>query len=297
MSFEGNWLIRRLDYNALVLDYCRFQIAGGNWSDEVPIFKAQEAVSDAKDNFQLELSFQMKASPEALYQASRRDGQGAIFLVSETPERFQITLNGKPFTWQDAGFWLDTSFRKCSIGAYVKEGENKIGLGAKWERALELETSYIVGDFAVKNKNYREFAIIPEEDVVEGENLVEEGYPFFAGSVELQKTIELEFRPEEAVLSFPDLPATVTEVEINGKIAGSIIWKPHSLEVAEFVKPGENRFLVRLTNTLHNLLGPHHHIRGEILSTSPRIFSDEANWKDEYTLLQWGTEGMKLTCK
>ena len=297
VSLKAPWLIRRLDYNALVLDYSRFQIAGGNWSEEAPLFKAQKAVSLAKEDFLIEFSFQVKASPEALFQASRREGQGEIFLVLETPQRFQITFNHKPLIWQDAGYWLDTSFRRFPIGPYLKEGENKIGLRAKWERRLELETSYIVGDFAVENKNYRKFAIIPEAQEVAGENLVEEGYPFFAGSLVLEKITELKFRPQSGLLSFPGLPATVAEVEINEKSAGAIIWKPYSLEVAQFLQAGKNRVLVRLTNTLHNLLGPHHHTRGEILSTSPRVFSDEANWKDEYTLLPWGIEGIKLTCK
>lgn len=295
VSLKGHWRIRRLDYNALVLDYSRFQIGGGNWSDEVPLFKAQKAASLAKEDLQLELSFQVKASPEALFQASRREGQGEIFLVLETPEKFQITINQEPLIWQDAGYWLDTSFRKFPIGPYLKEGENKIGLKSKWDQSLELETSYIVGDFAVENKNYREFAIIPEGEVIEGENLVEEGYPFFAGSLELEKIIELKTKPQRAPLSFQGLPAAVTEVEVNGKSAGAIIWKPYSLEIAQFLQAGKNQFLLRLTNTLHNLLGPHHHTRGEILSTSPRIFSDETNWKDEYTLLQWGIKGIRLT--
>jgi hypothetical protein len=294
VALKGLWLIRRHDYNALVLDYCRFQTAGGSWSDVVPIFKAQKAVSDAKEEFQLELSFQMQAKPAALFQASRRAGQGEIFLVLETPEKFQTTINQKPLPWQDAGYWLDTSFRKCSIGPYLKEGENKVVLGGKWDQALELETAYIAGDFGVENKNYREFAIVPEKEEVEGEDLVKKGYPFFAGSVELEKAVELEFRLEKALLSFQDLPATVTEVKINGKSAGAIIWKPYSLEVGPFLQAGENRFLLRLTNTLHNLLGPHHHTQGEIISTSPRRFSDEVNWKDEYTLLRWGIRGMKL---
>jgi len=304
VPLKGPWLIRRLDYNVLVLDYCRFQIAGGNWSDEVPLFKVQKAVSLTKEDFRIEFSFQVKASPESLFQAlpagrqaSRRDGEGEIFLVLETPQRFQITINDKPHIWQDAGYWLDTSFRRFPIGPYLKEGENKIGLTANWAQNLELETTYIVGDFAVENKNYKEFAIIPEAQEVGGKNLVEEGYPFFAGSLELEKIVELKVAPERALVSFQSLPATATEVEINGKSAGAIIWEPYFLEVARFLKAAKNRVLVRLTNTLHNLLGPHHHTRGEILSTSPRVFSDEANWKDDYTLLPWGINGITLTCK
>ena len=46
--------------------------------------------------------------------------------------------------------------------------------------------------------------------------------------------------------------SSVAEVQLNGRDAGTLIWSPYRLDISEFVKPGENRLKIRVTNTEAN---------------------------------------------
>jgi hypothetical protein len=73
------------------------------------------------------------------------------------------------------------------------------------------------------------------------------------------------------------------------------------MDITRAVKPGRNRLKLTLTNSLRNLLGPHHHRDGELIRTSPGSFSGgEPNWfdlrlagtpkiwRDDYHLIAFG---------
>ena len=93
-----------------------------------------------------------------------------------------------------------------------------------------------------------------------------------------------------AALALDGLDATVTIARVNGKEAGTIVWRPHALDISSLLVEGENTLELELVGTLHNLLGPHHHQDGEILAVSPATFSDWLNWTDDYTFVRFGVD-------
>ena len=93
-----------------------------------------------------------------------------------------------------------------------------------------------------------------------------------------------------AALALDGLDATVTIVRVNGKEAGTLVWRPHELDISSLLVEGENTLELELIGTLHNLLGPHHHRDGEVLAVSPATFSDWLNWTDDYTFVRFGVE-------
>jgi hypothetical protein len=60
--------------------------------------------------------------------------------------------------------------------------------------------------------------------------------------------------------------SSVAEVQINGHDAGTLIWSPYRLDITKFVKPGENRLKIRVTNTEANAraVGSTHNILANI---------------------------------
>ena len=91
--------------------------------------------------------------------------------------------------------------------------------------------------------------------------------------------------------------AIVVEIRVNGKVVDPLLWQPWEREVTELLQVGENRIEVKVVNSLRNLLGPHHHRKGELLRVNPGSFSDESNWVDSYSFVPFGFVGARLVWK
>ncbi len=119
------------------------------------------------------------------------------------------------------------------------------------ELETEIESIYIVGEFAVENIENREFKIVEEDDSYMGGDLTRRGYPFYAGEISVECNFNLEREPQGKVfLVLGGLHATVVEIKVNDRIAGHIFLKPYEIEITDFVKPGQNRLEIKLVNTL-----------------------------------------------
>jgi len=124
-------------------------------------------------------------------------------------------------------------------------------------------------------------------------DLVTDGYPFYAGSFLFSQKFKV--KPSGKVfLKFENFNAIVAKVTVNKKEAGLVFLPPYQIEVTEFLKKGENLLEIEITNSLRNLLGPHHHQKAELLSVGPYSFSNEKNWTDSYSFIPFGLGKIKL---
>ena len=53
---------------------------------------------------------------------------------------------------------------------------------------------------------------------------------------------------------------------------------PWEIEITGAVREGDNQVEVELTNSLRNLLGPHHHTGGELNGVGPVTFTGNPGW-------------------
>jgi hypothetical protein len=60
--------------------------------------------------------------------------------------------------------------------------------------------------------------------------------------------------------------SAVAEVNVNGRPAGTLVWRPYRLDITPFLKPGQNHLRIRVTNTEANAraVGPSHGILSRI---------------------------------
>jgi hypothetical protein len=100
---------------------------------------------------------------------------------------------------------------------------------------------------------------------------------------------------QQCLLRFDDIGAIAATVWINSCKAGDIIWRPYEIDITRYLHPGRNRIEIDMVNSLHNLLGPHHDVRGEVRPfVGPDQFNDRANWTDTYYLRPFGVTGAAL---
>ena len=89
----------------------------------------------------------------------------------------------------------------------------------------------------------------------------------FSGSAIYEKSFLVpdSYRGKRLVLGLGRV-SSVAEVYVNGRQAGTLVWRPYRLDITEFIKPGENQLKIRVTNTEANAraVGPSHRILAHI---------------------------------
>ncbi|MBQ4130823.1 MAG: hypothetical protein IJD71_00605 [Clostridia bacterium] len=323
ISFDGEWDLSVTD-NALTLDYCDLFVNGEQTHKNIPVSDVQEILCAYRKKVNAEVVFSFKAETTNFE---------SLKLVVETPEIFNIFVNGKEIKKQDLGYFYDPAFRLLDIKPFVKIGDNEVKLCCEFVQSkavyenmdnalifeseknkltydMEIEAVYIVGDFAVKTNSPFEklpkralktdgnFFITTAPKTVKSGNMAEQGYPFFAGSMTFKKKITLGAdQIENRSLCFSELCSTVTEVKVNGKSAGKVMWKPYQVDLSDMLNASENEIEITVTGNLRNLLGPFHLGEGESTFVAPPQFihnsplwvgGENEDWVDSYCFVEFG---------
>ena len=302
LEFSNTWQIKS-DDNALTLDYCDVYFDGVLAYQNLPISDVQEKA----------LSFERKVNTKLVFRFNVKDlAFSKCELVVETPEIFDITVNGKAIEKAVKGYYFDKSFKVIDIFSCVKDGENEITLSCDFEQSkavyenvkkslefeseknklsydMELEAIYLKGDFAVKTDDCFEclerealrtkgnFYLTKAPDTLYSGDIVKQGYPFFAGSMTFKQKITL--TKDECncrSIKFARLGSTVIKVKVNGKDADKVMWQPYEVDVSDLLCEGENEIEITITGSLRNLLGPFHLSEGENHWVAPNCFFHES---------------------
>ncbi|MCD6386365.1 hypothetical protein J7M23_11380, partial [Candidatus Sumerlaeota bacterium] len=288
IELPDKWDYERLTPNALLIDYCKFKVNGKQWSRRLPVWQAFQQIKEHPymSKFTLQFDFEIGFDIQANHQ---------LVLVCETPDAFQIFVNDKQVHPAGNDYLYDMSFKKIDILESARKGNNTVRIHGTLQEDTELENIFIAGNFAVKQTADGSFILLNEPTQLSSRNLVQQGYPFFAGAIVLSQSIKLTPEKEERIfLAFEQLDAIVAEVMINDKSAGVILWEPYQVEITGLVKPGNNKIAIKLVNSLHNLLGPLHHQDGEVLSVGPHTFTDLEHWTDTYNFVPLGFATAKI---
>lgn len=304
------WTAEALDLNSLTLDTCRLRVEGGEWSEPQPVILLQEQLLAYGRPVQVELAFQFNVEFDTTLERP-------LYLVAEKPESLSIELNGRPVEVADCGWWRDTAFRKISIAGLAAPGTNSLVLktlfynspetyealekarhfeseGNKLKVDTELESIYIAGAFGVtgaipftdgeRRAVFAEgpFTLTELSETVSGGDMVRQGFPFYAGRLQLQMTVPVDLEGVAAARWVFGTPpdASVTRLTINRQEAELFLWEPYEADITPYLRQGDNTITLELANSCRNLLGPHHHIKGEVYKIGPDSFKDKPGWTD-----------------
>lgn len=301
VDLGGAWKVTSATDNALTLDTCTYWFDGKLEEENGYILNVGSRALELKRPVDIRCRFKVNAEyvPETLY------------LACETPEIFDMTVNGKAVdTKADKGFFCDHSFKKLDISGMMHEGENiiethvlftqsdevyeNIEKGKQFESEknkltydMEIEAMYLVGDFGVKGVGTFEeipnkasffdgsFVITKPAHEVTLKNIERQGYLFFSGELCVEKTLTLTAGDTARLLSFEKSGLNAIRVNVNGTDVTTVMWAPYAVDLTPYLHEGENVVKLTLVNNLRNLLGPHHHVGGELLAVAPPHFYKE----------------------
>lgn len=309
-KLNGEWQVLESDKNSLTLDYCDLIVNGESIAKNIPISDVQDILCDYRKTVDAKIIFHFNIKELAF---------NTCELMLETPEIFDITVNGDKVERVITGYCHDTCFKTVDIYKHLKNGDNEICLNCNFVQSeavykmlddikyfesiknrltydMEIEAVYLKGDFGVFSDN--DFEVIERNAVrtkggfyldkalcnVKDGALETQGFPFFAGSITLCKKVCLtDKEAKNAVISFDRLPSIITDVCVNGNYVSKVMWKPYTVDISKFAKTGENEIKITLTGSLRNLLGPFHLDEGETHTALPFYFFHKTNiwgWGD-----------------
>ena len=295
IDLGGKWTIKDCTENVYTLDYCDYYFDGVLEEEKGYVLNAMYRALDKEKPIDIKLDYKFYSEfvPEKLY------------LVCETPEIFEISVNGEKADKCDLGYFADKAFRKIDIAKQVKMGENTISFSVNFTQSektyqnlknsyifeseknkltfdMEIEQIYLVGDFSVKCSGKWEelpknacryegdFAITKPETEITLLGIQKQGFPFFAGEITLSKT----FTKGEK-LSFVKNGINVVKAKINGTEIEPFMWEPYEADVRHLLKEGENELELTFVNNLRNMQGPLHLSEGESYRVVPSSFLKE----------------------
>ena len=288
--------------NMLPLDHARISYDGVNFEENRPIQLVRDILYRTRyaGDLWLRFEFSVKELP-------------AEVCIAVEPMRIrEITANGTSVTLTGSG-WFDPSFLTADITPLLRPGVNDVtvkvnyfqrdyvyyvlygGVSETLRNCLlfdtELETMYLFGHFGVDTSagNFEEgpknsliytgpIALTREPASIALADIPRSGYPFFAGCVEFETTVD--YKPGDPTELTLKGRYSVAEIFVNGRFAKALMFSEH-VNLAAWLRTGENVLRVRLVNSNRNLMGPHHNTDPEPLALGPIQFSYEGHWSED----------------
>ena len=290
--------IERITENYMPLDTVQYSTDGVNYSQELPCAGVFQLLLQQRYAGMLYIKHTFKVTEKPTKMA----------VIAEDSGSAALCVNGHNITLTDS-WHRQPEFLVGDISPFICEGENEIIRKVQFYQGenvyyalfgegvtetllnclsydTEIEPLYLAGDFGVYPEQIQpgqkpgilltsRFSIGPVPKQIQ--NLITDGYPFFAGTVHLKRTITLE--NTDVILEFTGRFQAM-KVWVNGKEAGKLLFD-NRLDISAFTRKGENEITLELTVSNRNLFGPHHTAADEEpQSVGPYTFELPGTWKD-----------------
>lgn len=314
INADGLYKILECSENVLTLDFCDY------YFDDVLQEKNGYVLNIAERAIALERPVKIRQD----YHVKAEEIPDKLELVCEMPGQYVFLINGEEVKPVDTGYFRDKSFRRLDISGYLKKGENTITLFCdfvqssafyeKMHRAkifeseknmltydMEIEAIYLVGDFGVETpgiwtelekhavRYQGEFILAKRPKSISLGHMEQQGFPFFAGKMTLEKEVEI---PSPAsVLKLGRKGFNIVKAKLG--LCEKTLLTGNELEVDDM--EGKAMLTLTLTNNLRNMLGPHHLKEGETYFAAPDSFYKEAcvwnpkaeeAWDEDYCFVE-----------
>lgn len=330
LALKPEYRIAEVSENLLTLDYCGYEADGKKISDHEYVLSVQDKLLTYERDVDTVLTYEFTVGET--FPAGT-----PLTLLIERPERYEISVNGKPVSNKPEGFFADKAFERIAIGNAVVKGRNVIRLHTTFHQPpetyrgiaasrvfeseknklafdSEIEAVYICGNFGVATAApFRDlerngercagpFTLEAQPETADIRHLEQSGFPFFAGKIALEQTVDVENgkESEPCRIAFNYVFANIAELELNGTKLGTIRRPDYSLDIpAGVLKAGTNTLRITLVNSLRNMLGPFHKEEGELFGVGPASFYKDPgvfcpkgapDWNSEYCFLRFGCD-------
>lgn len=282
--------------NYLTLDYLKYSKDGVSYSDFTHYMGVFNVL--LKERYQGKLYLK--------YEFELKDQINNIEALIEDTHIEEVTINGHVI--KSNSFVLEKDLWSFDLTKHLKSGKNEIVIRIKFYESEQvyyalfgenvqesiknclvydttIEAIYLRGKFGV----FGDFKKGTQEDVVIGNNfyianqkkeltsLIEDGYPFFRGTISLRQEIEVD--DVNKTLMIPERFQLI-DLYVNNKFVKRMMLD-NKADLSKYLKVGKNEIRLDLVVSNRNLLGPHHDGMEEPLSVGPYTFERFNTWDEK----------------
>ncbi len=199
-----------------------------------------------------------------------------------------VTLNGETLDFNNGVWKYDRTFATAPVK--IKKGTNVFEHSFDFNHKSDIENIYIYGNFGVKilNKTMGCITTLPEK--MKLGSWVEQGLPFYIGSVKYKWTCDIE--SDKAMIKVNNPVCTLYKVYVNDKKVKDVWLTPNLTDISEYIKQGENKIEIELVSSLQNAFGPLHDKKGDDnFWVHVQAFEDPQFTRDQDALYDYGILG------
>ena len=313
----GPWKIQLLEPNSFPLDYCRFRVGEGEFSEPMPVLLAEEKI---RTRFGLPSRANRGNQPWYLAATGRADRTARgrcemkftfhlthvpanLEAAIERPGDFEILINGRLVPNQPTGWWVDEDIRTVDIAPGVRAGENELLLRFDYRSDMELEDVHLIGAFGVHHtgpkRTFDAYTLTAAPTELGAGSWVGQGLDFYGGAVEYRVKVPASVRDAVSAggrvrVTLPTVKCTCAAVHVGEQVF-VLPWPPMAAEITQALTgrkdgPDCDEIVVEVIGGRHNILGPLH--TEWVAWTGPESFDPHhKDWTDEYLLNDHGLMG------
>jgi len=259
------WSYRCHGPNTLVLDRPEYAVDNGDWEKADYILNVDNILRDKhsiprRGGAMSQPYTRQNREPKKLFPVKLRYKFNAdhlpekLFMAVEHPELWEFSLNGKKFAPSDDGYWVDPALRKSLLPAeLLQQGENILLLSTLYhEYHPGLEAMFLLGDFGVADDRLTELP-----DTLLLGDWCKQGFPYYADNMTYINNVDLPALPDEPVwLKLDNFRGVALGISVNGSEEIILPWPPYTVNIARYLKTGENRLEITVYGHRRNAFGP-----------------------------------------
>ncbi|MHB8579245.1 MAG: glycosyl hydrolase [Ignavibacteriaceae bacterium] len=169
---------------------------------------------------------------------------------------YLLFINGQEIKDKGHRSKIDSEIKEIDIQEFVKIGKNYVTVrliaGRRTDGILDLLK--IVGKFSL-SENKNEYVIDKEKSSMLIGDWTQQGYPFFSGTGVYETELNVPYNYTNGKLFLDvDCGEDVLEVIVNDGKGIVIPWHPYRIDINGLIKVGNNKIVLKVTNTLINIL-------------------------------------------
>ncbi|MGD1832186.1 MAG: glycosyl hydrolase [Sphaerochaetaceae bacterium] len=292
--------------NTLTLDRCSYRIKKEPWSDELPVWKAQQKIRerahmrpvyyngalqrylwiDEDEHFDVTLRFRFTIDSLPLE---------PMFAVVEKSGRMDIRCNGVPCDPPDSWF-IDRDFLTHRIVS-ARIGENSIEIQLSYTNSTELEDIYVIGVFGVSPDRH----IMSCPTVLRRGDWTLQGLLHYGGSCcyrYIVPPLSASQSGRRLYLSLGDFKGSLAIIRIEEEDS-VYVFQPSVILVDHLLRrDADTRIEIEIVGNFRNLLGPLHRSADTCCRISWEDFHPaDVSYSHDYSIEPMGLMGETYICE
>ena len=281
--------------NAFVLDYAEYKFDDGEWQPKNEILKIDNefrqllGLPRRQDHFTQ--PYRVPNTPPEHEVTLRYTFDSEIDIdgvkyAMERPENAKIIFNGQKVDNTPGEYYVDKSITTVEL-PHINKGENELIVVIPFGRKVNLEWSYLLGDFGAKVTGTYACLTDRAANLYFGD-ITNQTLPFYTGNVNYEFDLELEEDAEDVVVEIPHFRAPVLDLYLDGEEKSLVAYAPHKGSLGS-VRKGLHKVRIELYGNRFNGFGTLHNSNDEFKWYGPDSYRTKGSqWSDTYQLRKNG---------